>query len=200
MGGEVDTYGLGPVRLQATQVLNATRYVARRITADPAALLEVLAALGLPITSQQLETVKARAAIERARKGATVSTATDSPSKAAIADILDKAADVIKTNGHHKGYLYDEAQARTGISLARCRIDAVGAINIAVFGAPRWPSEEHQGSHLAQAAVLAVQEDTGTPLAAWNDGPDRTALDVWDAFRSTAARLRDSGTVDGEAA
>ena len=114
----------------------------------------------------------------------------DAPSKTAIADALDKAADVIDRNGHHKGYLYDEAQADSGLLVQCCRVDVVGAINIAVFDVPRWPAEEHPGCALAQGAVLALQETVEKPVPGWNDEPERTQDDIITNLWETAERLR----------
>lgn len=111
-------------------------------------------------------------------------------SKTAVADILDKAADVIDRNGHHQGYLYDEAKADDGLLLQACPVDAVGAINTAVFGKPRWPAEDHAGSPLAQAAALALEETVGKPVPGWNDEPGRTSDEVITALWETAERLR----------
>lgn len=106
-----------------------------------------------------------------------------------LADILDKAADVIDRNGHHQGYLYDESKADGGLLLQACPVDVVGAINVAVFGKPRWPAEEHAGSPLAQAAALALQDTVG-PVVGWNDEDGRTQDEVITALWETAERLR----------
>ena len=67
MGGrEVDTKQLGSVTVDATQALAAVRNIARRFGHDPAGLLELLAALGLPTTKRGLDALKARAAMDRA--------------------------------------------------------------------------------------------------------------------------------------
>jgi len=117
------------------------------------------------------------------------------PSVADIAEVLDKAAAVVDANGHHKGYLYDEEQAdgqslddRTPI--AACRVDVVGAINIAVFGKPRWPAEDHAGCRIAEAAVLAFAAFVKKPVQGWNDDPARTGDDVITALWDTASGLR----------
>lgn len=115
---------------------------------------------------------------------------TTAPPKTGIADALDKAAEVIDRNGHHKGYLYDEGQADGGLLVQCCRVDVVGAINIAVFGVPRWPAEDHPGCTLAQAAVLALQETIGTPVPGWNDEAERTSDDVMTNLWEAAERLR----------
>lgn len=116
--------------------------------------------------------------------------ATTAPSRADVADVLDKAAVIVDRNGHHKGYLYDEAEADTGLLLKCCHVDAVGAINIAVFDTPRWPAEDHPAGPLAQAAVLALQETVGEPVPGWNDADERTQDDVIASLWETAERLR----------
>lgn len=115
---------------------------------------------------------------------------TPGPSNADIADVIDKAAEIIDRNGHHQGYLYDEDQADGGLLLKFCRVDAVGAINIAVFDMPRWPAEDNPSSPLAQAAVLALQETVGKPVPGWNDEDERTQDDVITFLWETSERLR----------
>jgi hypothetical protein len=75
MGGrDVDTKTFGSVTVDATQALAATRHCADRIAAEQphkdtgGQLLELLDALGLPTTAQQLRALKARAAIEAAHR------------------------------------------------------------------------------------------------------------------------------------
>ena len=73
MGGrDLELRNLGAVTVGASQALAATRHVADRIAAEQPTqdagcqLLQLLDALGLPTTAQQLRALKARAAIERA--------------------------------------------------------------------------------------------------------------------------------------
>ena len=117
---------------------------------------------------------------------------TTAPSKTEIADTAEQAAGIVDTNGLHKGYLYDEAKADEGVKPAECPVDAVGAVNTAVFGKPCWPAEEHPGSLLAQAVVLALQETVGRPVTGWNDERGRQKRQVVKALRDTAARLREA--------
>lgn len=112
------------------------------------------------------------------------------PKPTEIADVIEKAAEIVEKNGFHKGYLYDEDQADEGTKPAECPVDAVGAINIAVFGKPSWPSEEHPGSLLAQAAVLALEKTVGKPVPAWNDEAERVVDDVVTNLWETAELLR----------
>lgn len=191
-GRELDTKSLGDTSVDsvahgkaATRVAGriAARYPdlpGRRIAHDPTAradVLELLDAIGYPPDQPD-------------PKGEHVSLTTEAPSKAAVADILDKAADVIDRNGHHKGYLYDETKADGGLLLQCCPVDAVGAINIAVFGKPRWPAENHADSPLAQAAALALEETVKQPVPGWNDAAERTQEDVITNLWETAERLR----------
>jgi hypothetical protein len=149
----------------------------RRIAHDPTAradVLELLKIIGFLPT----------------QPGVHVSLTLDTPPKTAVADICDKAADVIDRNGHHQGYLYDEAKADDGLLLQACPVAVVGAVNVAVFGKPRWPAEDHADSPLAQAAVLALEETVGGPVPGWNDEAGRTGEDVITALWETAERLR----------
>ena len=190
MSREVETGGFGPVTVTAAEWRAAAVHAAdriaarhphlpgRRIAHDPtsrADVRELLHAIGFLPEPQ----------------GAHVST-TDKPKQAEIADAAEKAAKVIEANGLHKGYLYDEQQAKTGLDLARCRVDAVGAVNVAVFGKPQWPAEEHESSPLAQAVVLALQETVRKPVPGWNDEDERTDAEVVTALTNTANRLREA--------
>lgn len=119
-----------------------------------------------------------------------MTTTIDTPTATEMADVADKAADVVSGNGFHKGYLYDEQQAKTGLPLKRCRVDAVGAVNVAVFDQPVWPADEHEGSPLAQAVVDELAKTVGGPVPGWSDADGRTGDDVAAALRKTAASLR----------
>lgn len=121
---------------------------------------------------------------------------TTAPTAADIAEVAEKAADIIATNGHHKGYLYDESQADDGTPLADCRVCAAGAINIAVYGQPTFPSSETSDAQLALelATVQALNDHLRlgtTTVPNWNDEPKRQKRQVIKAFRDTAASLRE---------
>lgn len=107
------------------------------------------------------------------------------------ADVLDKAAEHLLEVGLHKGYLYDEQQARTGLPLARCKVDAVGAILTAAYGKPRYPSTEPV-INLTDMVLAALEVKVGKPLPAWNDAAERTVDEVFDELAATAAQLRES--------
>lgn len=109
---------------------------------------------------------------------------------ARLAEYADKAASIVDTNGHHKGYLYDEAQADDGTKPAECRVDAVGAVNTAVFGQPCWPAEAHPDRLYAEAVVVALEKTVGKPVPGWNDEGERTQDDVITNLWDTAERLR----------
>ncbi|WP_420032309.1 DUF6197 family protein [Streptomyces sp. cg28] len=113
------------------------------------------------------------------------------PTRSEIATVIEKAADVIRTNGLHKGYLYDEQQAEAGTALEQCPVCLIGAINIAVYQVPRWPVEEKNLSPLAQEAVAALEKTIGEAVPGWNDDPARTKDDVITALTDTVNRLRE---------
>lgn len=117
-----------------------------------------------------------------------MSTATEPATTVDRADICDKAADVIETNGHCRRYLYDTKQAAAGTKLADCRVDLIGAINIALYGTPRYG-----GTGLGRAieqALLARIPDAS--IVTWNDAKGRTKHDAIALLRDTAAALREA--------
>lgn len=117
---------------------------------------------------------------------------TETQSRASqAADVLDKAAEHVLEVGLHKGYLYDEQQAKTGLPLDRCKVDVVGAILNAAYGKPRYPATEPV-INLTDVALAALENQVGMPLPAWNDAAQRTADEVFDELTATAARLRES--------
>lgn len=128
---------------------------------------------------------------------ATTPTATD------IADVLDKAVQVIDRVGWHRGYLYDEEQYEEGKALRDCPVCAIGSINTAVCGSPVLvPTDEHSiysAVAFADAAAIAVAHRLGIQpvprqVARWNDELQRTESEVRQAFRDTAAELRAGAT------
>ena len=113
------------------------------------------------------------------------------PTPAEVADILDKAADHIDCVGWHQGYLYDEDAAETGERLEDCPVCAMGAINGAVYGVPRYPAKERDLSVLgmhAEDALKRFLKVLHVPL--WNDEANRKKAEVVAALRDTAAGLR----------
>ncbi|MWA08833.1 DUF6197 family protein [Streptomyces sp. BA2] len=123
---------------------------------------------------------------------------TTAPTKVEIADVLDKAIEVIDRVGWHRGYLYDEEQCEEGTAFGECRVDMLGAINTAVTGSPLLGVSKRRLEDriaLADATALAVARYLKIPaiprqIAWWNDELERTADDVRNAFRDTAAELR----------
>jgi hypothetical protein len=116
-------------------------------------------------------------------------TTIETPTSIQAADTLDKAADHIDRVGHHKGYLYDEKQAK-GSALEDCRVCAVGSILAAAYGKPRFPAEEPE-ENVTDLAIDALIVTVGGPVPPWNDDPKRQKRQVVKALRDTAARLRD---------
>lgn len=114
-----------------------------------------------------------------------MTTATE-PTVAAIAGLCDKAAQVVVVNGHFKRHLYDPRQADGGTALENCRVDAIGALNIAHHGTP-----QYVGSPLVHAAEHALHDHLGVvSVTVWNDAENTTQDDVVQAFRDTATNLR----------
>jgi hypothetical protein len=126
---------------------------------------------------------------------------TTTPSREAVADVLDKAADHIDRVGLHKGYLYDTSQADAGTPLPECRVCALGGINAAAFGTPRYSAEYNAGDEplplILNFAQDAVARHLGGPsfeVDVWNDKLERTQDDVTTALRATATSLRGEAT------
>jgi hypothetical protein len=103
------------------------------------------------------------------------------------ADICDKAADIIETNGFCKRYLYDTKQAAGGTSLADCRVDVIGAINIALYGTPRY-GLGGLGAVVERALLERIPEPC---IDTWNDAKGRTKADAIALLRDTATALRE---------
>lgn len=108
------------------------------------------------------------------------------PTTAEVADLLDKAADVIDANGHCKRDLYDHKQA-AGTKPANCRVDIIGALNIAAHGVP-----VYTGKSLlvwrAEDALLARIPDAA--IVTWNDARGHGKREAARLLRDTAADLR----------
>lgn len=108
------------------------------------------------------------------------------PTKIELADLCDKAAQIIDTNGHHKRYLYDTKQAANGVPLNECRVDILGALNIAAHDTPRYA-----GSPLVFAAENALMRHTGrASLVVWNDEKGRGKDEAIALLKQTAEALR----------
>jgi len=117
-----------------------------------------------------------------------VSTLTE-PETAEVADLLDKAATVIDVNGHCKRNLYDHRQAAGGTKPADCRVDVIGALNIAAHGVPVyngksllvWRAEEALLARIPEAAIVT-----------WNDARGHGKREAAKLLRDTAAGLREA--------
>lgn len=109
------------------------------------------------------------------------------PTTVEVADLCDKAAEVIDRNGHCKRDLYDHKQAAGGTKPADCRVDVIGALNIAAHGAPiytgksllTWRAEEAILARIGEAAIVT-----------WNDARGRGKREAARLLRDTAASLR----------
>lgn len=111
------------------------------------------------------------------------------PTTIEIADLLDKAADVIDKNGHCKRDLYDHKQAANGTTPAACRVDLIGAINIAAHGTPIYTGK----SLLTWRAEDALLARIGEPaIVTWNDARGHGKREVAKLLRDTAAGLREA--------
>lgn len=117
------------------------------------------------------------------------------PTDAEVADALDAAAGVVHANGLHKGGYVDRWQENAGTPEAGCRVDAIGAINLAVTGCPvTWGGISHDQYLLCMAAVAAMQEQVNggrVGIQTWSDRS--TADDVEASFRAAATRVRGEG-------
>ncbi|MCQ8831852.1 DUF6197 family protein [Streptomyces malaysiensis] len=122
---------------------------------------------------------------------------------ALIADyaaVYRRAANIIRANGHNKGYWYPMAE--TEIAPAECPVCAAGAISIALTGSPK---PARCDVPLVEAAVRRLMEhlipgykralaiwDLGV---LWNDVPERTADDVIAAFEDAARAEETAGVM-----
>ena len=103
-----------------------------------------------------------------------------------IADLLDKAAAIIGRNGLAKRYLYDTKQAAAGMPLDQCRVDIIGALNIAAHGTPRYA-----GSPIVYDAERALEQRIDrASIVVWVDEKGRDKDDAVVLLMTTAAELR----------
>jgi hypothetical protein len=106
---------------------------------------------------------------------------------AEIADLCDKAATVIDRNGHCKRDLYDHRQAAGGTKPQDCRVDLIGALNVAAHGAPIYTGKSLL-TWAAENAILARIPDAA--IVTWNDARGRGKREAAKLLRDTAASLR----------
>jgi hypothetical protein len=111
-----------------------------------------------------------------------------------------KAANIVDTNGLNKGFLYDETQAEEGAPRPECRVDIIGAVNVAVCGQPLLGLGDvkrmDENIARAQAVYTAVARHLDIPVATltdWSDAKGRQKRQVAKALRDTAAGLRAGG-------
>lgn len=120
----------------------------------------------------------------------TTSTGVSLADRQAIANVLDRAADHIETVGWFQGDLYDDYTER-GKAITECRVCAMGALNMALHGTPRFPYNLQPGEATAHdVAELIERRLNGAELADWNDARSRTQDDVTAMLRETATELR----------
>ena len=109
------------------------------------------------------------------------------PTTAEIADLLDEAAQVIDRNGHCKRDLYDHKQAAAGTKPANCRVDLIGAINIAAHGTPIYTGKSLLTWRAEDALLTRIPE---AAIVTWNDARGRGKREAAKLLRDTAASLR----------
>jgi hypothetical protein len=111
-----------------------------------------------------------------------------------LAAVYEKAADVIRRNGHHQGAYLDGALLLTR-SRTTVPVDATGALSLVITGEPVPPADLVDCPELYQDAVTflgsrirstIVDWDPEERIADWNDQPARTADEVIAAFESAA--------------
>lgn len=114
------------------------------------------------------------------------------------ADIFRRAAQVIKTNGWHQGWFYDEEQwkAPGGIS-TECRVCLMGALNMALGRRPDASTYPSSGfaARLGQQLGLTPLPLEGMVGAViqWNDMAGREVNEVLEALESAAVLAEQDG-------
>jgi len=117
-----------------------------------------------------------------------VSTLTE-PTTAEVADLLDKAAGVIDKNGHCKRDLYDHKQAANGTRPADCRVDVIGALNIAAHGQPIYTGKSLLVWRAEDALLARIPE---AAIVTWNDARGHGKREAARLLRDAAASLREA--------
>lgn len=108
------------------------------------------------------------------------------PTDTETADLLEQAAQVIDVNGHCKRDLYDHKQA-TGTKPANCRVDLIGALNIAAHGTPVYTGRDLRVWAAEQAILARIPE---AAIVTWNDARGHGKREAVKLLRDTAAGLR----------
>lgn len=116
-------------------------------------------------------------------------TLTDTPPVTETADLCDKAADVIESNGHCKRDLYDHKQAAGGTKPEDCRVDIIGALNIAAHGKPVYAGRDLRVWTAEQAILARIDE---AAIVTWNDTRGRGKREAAKLLRDTATALREA--------
>jgi hypothetical protein len=110
-----------------------------------------------------------------------------------ISQILDGAAEVIKTRGWHQGGFVPKGTPKE--LLGTCPVCVIAAINVACGLDPTEPIGGEAGRAAAALAdYLGLDEDqqlTGELGDFWNDHPERTADEVIYALRACAEAERE---------
>jgi hypothetical protein len=109
------------------------------------------------------------------------------PTDTETADLLGKAADVIDANGHCKRDLYDHKQAAGGTKPADCRVDIIGALNIAAHGTPVYTGRDLRVWAAEQAILARIPE---AAIVTWNDARGHGKREAAKLLRDTANALR----------
>ena len=104
-----------------------------------------------------------------------------------IADVLDSAAGYVRRVEWIQGDYY-----RPDGDLSGCPVDAIGAINVALFGQPFPPDGVHAHGAPGDIGDMVLQHLglSGVDLETWNDEPSRSRDEVVAAFAGAAAELR----------
>lgn len=104
----------------------------------------------------------------------------------AAVPVLEQAAAVIETNGFHRHFLWDTAQADRGIPLEDCRVDIAGALGIVLYGSPRYAG----APRVRAVEQLLVDRVDAPSLAAWYSRPGIGLRQAVTLLRGTADELR----------
>lgn len=117
-------------------------------------------------------------------------TATTTPTRDQVADVLDTARAHIIRYGFCKKYLYDTRQVQAGRRIDQCAVDLVGALNVAVHGTPLALGRDP----LVQAAEKALAARITAPsVTAWCDYRGHGKAEAISLLRDTADWLRRKG-------
>lgn len=105
------------------------------------------------------------------------------PTKNETADLLEKAADVIFTQGHCKGQLEND----------KGEVCAVGALKVAAYGiAYNIYNEVSDGVIFDNSYQALCNKLDPYAITTWNDLPETTAEQVMDTMKEVAKDLRNA--------